>query len=93
MALIDTISFVNRSGVMLAGKLNKPVGQRRGVALFAHCFTCAKDSLAAVRIAQGLAERGIAVFRFDFTGLGQSEGDFATSGFRGNLDDLEDAAQ
>ena len=63
----------------------------RGTAVFAHCFTCSKDSLAAVRIAQSLAAAGIAVLRFDFTGLGQSEGAFATSGFAGNLDDLEDA--
>jgi len=63
----------------------------RGTAVFAHCFTCSKDSLAAVRIAQNLAAAGIAVLRFDFTGLGQSDGEFATSGFAGNLDDLEDA--
>ena len=76
---------------MIAGKINMPAGQMRGTAVFAHCFTCSKDSLAAVRIAQNLAAAGIAVLRFDFTGLGQSEGAFATSGFAGNLDDLEDA--
>ena len=73
--------------------MNLPVGPHRGSAVFAHCFTCSKDTLAAVRVAQGLAERGIAVLRFDFTGLGQSDGDFASSGFAGNLADLEDACQ
>ena len=91
MTVTRTISFANRQGDMIAGKLDMPAGQMRGTALFAHCFTCSKDSLAAVRLAQYLAMAGIAVLRFDFTGLGHSSGDFATSGFAGNLDDIEDA--
>ena len=93
MARIQNVSFTNRDGHLLAGRLNLPVGPHRGSAVFAHCFTCSKDTLAAVRVSQGLAERGIAVLRFDFTGLGQSDGDFASSGFAGNLSDLEDACQ
>lgn len=91
MAHTKSVTFENRDGNLLAGRLNYPAGQLRGCAVFAHCFTCSKESLAAARIAEGLAERGIAVLRFDFTGLGQSEGSFATSGFGGNLHDLEDA--
>ena len=91
MAVIRQVTFENRDGNQLAGRLNVPAGQFRGSAVFAHCFTCSKDTLAASRIAAGLAERGIMVLRFDFTGLGQSEGDFASSGFAGNLADLEDA--
>ena len=91
MTVIKSVSFANRQGNIIAGKVNMPAGEMRGTAVFTHCFTCSKDSLAAVRIAQNLAEAGIAVLRFDFTGLGQSEGEFASSGFAGNLDDLEDA--
>ena len=91
MPNITSVNFTNRYGTLLAGRLNRPTGQWRGTAVFAHCFTCSKDSLAAGRVAQGLAQRGIAVLRFDFTGLGQSSGDFASSGFAGNLTDLEDA--
>ena len=91
MALIQKVVFHNRDGVSLSGRLNLPVGQYRGSAVFAHCFTCSKDSLAAVRLAEALAQSGIAVLRFDFTGLGQSDGDFGSSGFGGNLADLEDA--
>src|SRR6266446_989249 len=61
-------------------------------ALFAHCFTCGKDVLAAKRIAVALAAEGIAVLRFDFTGLGSSEGDFANSTFSSNVADLVRAA-
>ena len=64
----------------------RPAGPR-AYALFAHCFTCTKDIYAARRIAQGLAERGIAVLRFDFTGLGASEGDFGNTGFTSNVED------
>ena len=91
MAVTKPISFANRQGDILAGKLDMPAGQMRGTAFFAHCFTCSKDSHAAARISQNLAAAGIAVLRFDFTGLGQSEGDFATSGFAGNLEDLRSA--
>ena len=91
MAVTKTVSFANRQGDIIAGKLDMPVGQMRGTALFAHCFTCSKDSLAAVRLAQQLAMSGVAVLRFDFTGLGHSTGDFGSSGFAGNLQDIEDA--
>lgn len=91
MAVTKTISFANRQGDIIAGKLDMPAGQMRGTALFAHCFTCSKDSLAAARLSQHLAMTGIAVLRFDFTGLGQSTGDFGSSGFAGNLQDIEDA--
>ena len=90
MAYTRKVTIENRDGNQLAGILSYPVGQFRGSAVFAHCFTCSKDTLASTRIAQGLAERGIALLRFDFTGLGQSEGDFGSSGFVGNLADLED---
>jgi len=62
-------------------------------ALFAHCFTCGKDVAAASRISRALAARGIAVLRFDFTGLGNSDGDFANTNFSSNIDDLMSAAQ
>jgi len=64
----------------------------RAFALFAHCFTCSKDTFATPRIAQGLSDRGIAVLRFDFTGLGGSEGDFANTNFSSNVQDLVAAA-
>ncbi|MCX8018698.1 MAG: lysophospholipase, partial [Rhodocyclaceae bacterium] len=62
-------------------------------ALFAHCFTCGKDAVAAHRISRGLARRGIAVLRFDFTGLGESAGDFADTDFTSNVQDLLAAAR
>jgi putative redox protein len=80
--------FENSEGVRLAGRLELPAGPARSWALFAHCFTCGKDNRAAVRIARRLAGVGIGVLRFDFTGLGQSEGDFAESTFALNVKDL-----
>jgi putative redox protein len=77
---------------MLAARLELPDGPPRAYALFAHCFTCSKDVFAAARIAGGLAEAGIAVLRFDFTGLGASEGDFANTNFSSNVEDLVRAA-
>jgi uncharacterized OsmC-like protein/alpha/beta superfamily hydrolase len=76
----------------LAGKLEMPSGAPKAWALFAHCFTCGKDNVAAGRISRALAKQGIAVLRFDFTGLGESEGDFAATGFSSNVDDLVCAA-
>ena len=76
----------------LAGKLEMPSGAPKGWALFAHCFTCGKDNVAAGRISRALASQGIAVLRFDFTGLGESEGDFAATGFSSNVEDLVCAA-
>src|SRR5438874_13055184 len=69
-----------------------PEREPRGYALFAHCFTCGKDVLAAKRISAALAASGIAVLRFEFTGLGSSEGDFANSTFSSNVADLVRAA-
>jgi putative redox protein len=76
----------------LAARLELPAGTPRAYAVFAHCFTCSKESKAAAYIAQALAARGIAVLRFDFTGLGQSGGDFADSTFSSNVEDLVCAA-
>lgn len=80
------------SGGQLAAALDTPEGPIRAYALFAHCFTCGKDVLAAKRIAVALAAKNIAVLRFDFTGLGSSEGDFANSTFSSNVADLVHAA-
>jgi len=89
----QNINFENRAGQMLAGVLHAPdATPPRACAVFAHCFTCTKNIRAAVRIADALAGEGFAVLRFDFTGLGQSEGDFSETGFSSNVDDLVDAA-
>ena len=86
--------FSNDAGEQLAGVLETPAdGPVRAVALFAHCFTCTKNIRAAANIAGALAEQGIACLRFDFTGLGDSEGDFASSGFSANVADLVAAAR
>lgn len=77
---------------MLAGRIDAPDGEARAYALFAHCFTCGKDLRSAGWISRRLAESGIAAFRFDFTGLGESEGDFAGTNFSSNLEDLVAAA-
>ena len=73
------IAFPGSSGDPLAARLELPLGQIRSYAIFAHCFTCSKDLFASRRIASELAMRGIAVLRFDFTGLGASGGEFANS--------------
>ena len=70
----EKITFANAAGELLAARLDRPAGAPRAFALFAHCFTCSKDVFAASRISQGLAERGFAVLRFDFTGLGAQRG-------------------
>ncbi|MBU1251536.1 MAG: bifunctional alpha/beta hydrolase/OsmC family protein [Actinobacteria bacterium] len=70
-----------------------PQGEPRGYAVFAHCFTCSKDSTAASRISRALTGGGIAVLRFDFTGLGDSDGDFSNTNFSSNVDDLVAAAE
>ncbi|MEL7109555.1 MAG: bifunctional alpha/beta hydrolase/OsmC family protein [Pseudomonadota bacterium] len=86
------VEFANQIGDSLSGVLEVPDRTPSAWAIFAHCFTCSKKSLAASRVARGLAERGIGVLRFDFTGLGESQGEFATSGFSSNVADLEAAA-
>jgi len=88
----NAIRFPTAQGHELAARLELPAGTPRAYALFAHCFTCSKDSKAAVYIAQALAARGIAVLRFDFTGLGTSGGEFAASNFSSNIGDLLAAA-
>jgi uncharacterized OsmC-like protein/alpha-beta hydrolase superfamily lysophospholipase len=88
----ERFQFAGSEGDKLAATLDAPEGQIRAYALFAHCFTCGKDVLAAKRIAVALSARGIAVLRFDFTGLGSSEGDFANSTFSSNVADLVRAA-
>ena len=88
------VEFPNRLGHKLAGALELPSeGQPRAMAIFAHCFTCGKDVVASSRISRALADQGIGVLRFDFTGLGGSDGDFGDTSFSTNLADLEDAAQ
>jgi alpha/beta superfamily hydrolase len=84
--------FTGADGHKLAARLDAPDGEVKAYALFAHCFTCGKDVFAASRIAQALTEHGIAVLRFDFTGLGASEGEFANTNFSSNLADLVAAA-
>jgi putative redox protein len=87
------ITFPNARGELLAARLELPEDERPlAYALFAHCFTCAKDLTAAVRIARALSSRRIAVLRFDFTGLGESEGEFAATTFSSEVSDLVAAA-
>ena len=89
----EKLTFTSESGDELAGRLDIPDDDEpRGYVLFAHCFTGSKDVLAAVRIAKALWLRGFAVFRFDFPGLGESEGDFANTTFSSNVGDLVAAA-
>ncbi len=88
----ERFQFTGEGGHQLAAALDMPECEPLAYALFAHCFTCGKDVLAARRIAVALAAKGIAVLRFDFTGLGSSEGDFANSTFSSNVADLVRAA-
>ena len=91
MAELRKVEFPGATGAMLAARLDLPA-EPRAFALFAHCFTCGKDIFAASRIAEGLAARDIAVLRFDFTGIGSSEGEFANTNFSSNVGDLVAAA-
>lgn len=88
----EKITFPGAQGVMLAARMDRPAGQAKATAIFAHCFTCSKDIFAASRIARELAERGFQVLRFDFTGLGASHGEFANTNFSSNVQDLLAAA-
>ena len=88
------VSFENRDGHLLAALLDRPVDDDPiAYALFAHCFTCSKDSKGVSRISRALARQGIGVLRFDFTGLGASEGAFEDTTFSSNVSDLVDAAR
>jgi len=84
----ERVKFPGADGQELVGRLEMPAGTPDAYALFAHCFTCSKDLKAAGWISRTLVERGIAVLRFDFTGLGESGGDFADTNFSSNLQDL-----
>ena len=89
------VEFKNSQGITLAGLLETPESteETKHYAIFAHCFTCSKDVAAASRISRSLAAKGIAVFRFDFTGLGNSDGDFSNTNFSSNVEDLISAAK
>ncbi|KCZ93785.1 bifunctional alpha/beta hydrolase/OsmC family protein [Hyphomonas johnsonii] len=86
------VEFPGHDGALLAARLDAPVFAPKAWALFAHCFSCSKDGLAARRITAALVEAGIGVMRFDFTGLGNSEGDFSNTNFSTNIQDLVAAA-
>ena len=87
------VEFQNEQGQQLAGHLELPIDQEpHNYVLFAHCFTCNKNFFAARNISRALANNGFGVLRFDFTGLGESEGDFADTNFSGNVEDLLSAA-
>lgn len=89
----NTISFKNREGHELSGRIDLPLnGKPHSYVIFAHCFTCSKNFPAVKNISRGLTSKGFGVLRFDFTGLGNSEGDFSNTNFSGNIDDLLDAA-
>lgn len=86
------VTFPGAFGTALAARLDGPAGAPLAYAIFAHCFTCSKETKAAATISAALAEHGFAVLRFDFTGLGGSEGDFANTNFSSNVEDLVAAA-
>jgi uncharacterized OsmC-like protein/alpha/beta superfamily hydrolase len=88
----ERFDFRSAEGHQLGALLDRPQGDIQAVALFAHCFTCGKNITAARHISDGLKQRGIAALRFDFTGLGASEGEFANTTFSSNVDDLVAAA-
>ena len=90
---MERLTFTGHSGAELAARLDMPNGPHLATALFAHCFTCSKDIAAAKRISARLAGMGIAVLRFDFTGLGHSGGEFENTTFTSNVDDLVLAAE
>lgn len=94
MAKVEKAEFTNRKGKVLAARLDLPDGgDPAAYAIFAHCFSCSKNTKAAHGVSRHLAERGIATLRFDFTGLGESEGDFANTNFSSNISDLKCAAE
>ncbi|HEX2165318.1 MAG TPA: alpha/beta fold hydrolase [Thermoanaerobaculia bacterium] len=84
----ERLRFRGSQGGDLVGRLERPVGEASALVLLVHCFTCSKDLKALGWISRALVERGMAVFRFDFTGIGESEGDFADTDFSSNLEDL-----
>jgi putative redox protein len=88
----ETVTFTSATGHALSGRLERPFGVPHAWALFAHCFTCGKESAAATRVSRALASAGFSVLRFDFAGIGHSGGAFAESTFSSNVDDLVAAA-
>lgn len=91
---LKKIAFQNRAGLELAARLDLPeVEKPIAYALFAHCFTCSKNLKALAQISKSLVQNGIGVLRFDFTGLGDSEGEFSDTNFSSNIDDLISAAE
>lgn len=93
MPTSEKLSFKSRDGHTLDARLDLPDGEARAWALFAHCFTCSKDVFAASRVSRALAARGVGVLRFDFTGLGASEGEFENTDFSSNVADLQAACE
>ena len=91
--ITDRVELPGHGGHALSARFDRPEGEVRGCALFAHCFTCSKDFHVVREIGKALTSEGIALLRFDFTGLGQSEGEFAETSFTTNLEDLVLAAQ
>lgn len=90
--MAERLEFDGAAGRRLAGLVDTPVGPARASAIFAHCFSCGKDSIAAARIARGLTDRGFTVLRFDVTGLGESEGEFGEATFSMDVADMVTAA-
>ena len=89
----EKVTFIGSSGEDLAGLIELPDTEPKAIALFAHCFTCGKDMAASSRIARHMVSNGFGVLRFDFTGLGNSDGDFANTNFTSNVEDLLHAAE
>jgi fermentation-respiration switch protein FrsA (DUF1100 family) len=89
----ETVRIVTSAGHALAATLEIPAGAQLGAAVFAHCFTCTRQSKAAVAVSRELAGKGVACLRFDFTGLGDSEGDFGADSFPANICDVEAAVR
>lgn len=87
------VEFKGAMGESLAAKIDYPEGDHTACALFAHCFTCSKNLRAVGNIAKALNKKGVAVFRFDFTGLGDSEGSFEDTNFSSNVEDLVAASE
>ena len=88
------VSFTNKKGQQLAGRLELPMDRKpHNYAIFAHCFTCTKNLMAVKNVGRALTNAGFGVLRFDFTGLGESEGDFENTNFSGNVNDLVEAAE
>ncbi len=91
---LHKVNFTNKEGQTLVGRLELPVDRYpHNMAIFAHCFTCTKNLSAVRNISKGLTSLGFGVLRFDFTGLGESDGDFADTNFSGNVEDLIAAAE